>query len=377
MRGSIRQRGDKWELRVRAGWDADAGRYRQVSRTFDGNKRDAQRALRELIGQVEQGEVVPTSVLTFSMLVDRWLEQVENRLAATTLRTYRAYIDHHIQPTIGEVSVSDLTTAALNDLYRNLGKKGLAPASIRQVHAIIRRACRFGVSEQYGGMTINVAAGATLPYQSSSDIHPPEPAAVAKLLRAAEEMDPGFGMLCRVTVASGARRGELCALRWSDVNFTTGVLQIRQAHAVTPGKVVEKSTKTHQWRKLRLDEATLDALRAWRQIVDDRAAFFETKVAADAYLFSKHPAGVLPIHPDSLTASWRRVVRKVGVECRFHDLRHFNATQLLAAGVPVRTVSGRLGHRLASTTTDIYAHWVPESDNEAADIMGRILGGGG
>ena len=94
----------------------------------------------------------------------------------------------------------------------------------------------------------------------------------------------------------------------------------------------------------------------------------------DSFVFSHSPDGGQPIHPDNVTGAFRRLCKRLGVQgVRLHDLRHAHATQLLAAGVPVRTVSGRLGHASAMTTMDVYAHFLEESDERAASVIGDIL----
>lgn len=377
MRGSIRQKADGWELRVGIGHDIHSGKYRQVSRYYVGTKTEANRELRNLIREVEAGQVQIAGGPTFGQLLERWLIRVHKRLSPTTIRTYRGYIDREIRPSLGLVACSKLTTKKINDFYWHLDEeKHLRPATVRQIHAIVRRALAYGVTEEYGGLKVNPAIGATLPQRVTSEIRPPHPAVVAQLLDAATDMDPGFGMVCRLAASSGARRGELCALRWDDL--MGDVLTVRRSQAVVaPGVLAEKSTKTHQIRKVTVDKLTASLLEEWQMFVAGRAYdALGIELPGQAYMFSRTPDGAEPLHPDALTASWRRVCKAVGVDCRFHDLRHFNATRLLAAGVPVRTVSGRLGHGKTSTTLDIYAHWVPESDNEAAMVMGGILGGG-
>jgi integrase len=95
----------------------------------------------------------------------------------------------------------------------------------------------------------------------------------------------------------------------------------------------------------------------------------------DGYVFTTTADGIDPLHPDTITKSFGRVCKSQEVKgVRLHDLRHLHATQLLAAGVPVRTVSGRLGHANAATTLNVYAHFLEASDREAADVIGNLLG---
>ena len=97
---------------------------------------------------------------------------------------------------------------------------------------------------------------------------------------------------------------------------------------------------------------------------------------SDAFVFSAAPDGSAPLHPDTVTSGFQRLCRRLGLNgVRLHDLRHLHATQLLAAGVPVRTVSGRLGHANAATTLNVYAHFLDASDRQAAEVIGGLLGG--
>jgi integrase len=108
-----------------------------------------------------------------------------------------------------------------------------------------------------------------------------------------------------------------------------------------------------------------------------RVAQVEMALAAGlpkpVWVFS-HDAGVTPWRPDHVSREFRRLRDKAGVPStvRLHDLRHFVATELLAAGVPLKVVSERLGHRQLSTTADTYGHYVPAADKEAADVMARL-----
>ena len=94
----------------------------------------------------------------------------------------------------------------------------------------------------------------------------------------------------------------------------------------------------------------------------------------DGYVFTTSADGLVPLHPDTITGAFRRLSDRVGLPgVRLHDLRHLHATQLLAAGVPVRTVSGRLGHANAATTLNVYAHFLQASDRDAADVIAALL----
>ena len=142
--------------------------------------------------------------------------------------------------------------------------------------------------------------------------------------------------------------------------------------------LVEKDTKTHQARRVTLDSATVAVLEAHYKNVVQRARMAQVELRPSALLFSRDGLGAEPWYPDSVTRRFRRLCDAAGLEgVRLHDLRHYVATQLLAAGVDVRTVAGRLGHRNAATTLNVYSHFVPEADRRAADVLAELLGAAG
>ena len=173
---------------------------------------------------------------------------------------------------------------------------------------------------------------------------------------------------------TGMRRGELCALRWTDVDLERGELDVSRSVVVVPGGIAEKGTKTHRFRIVALDEVGIALLVHHRANVDDWARQAEVAVPDDAYVFSHAVNGSKPFRPDNVTGFFTRVRDSLGLpNVRLHDLRHFTATQLIAAGVDVRTVAGRLGHSDASVTLRVYSHALEERDRAAAEIMSRVL----
>ncbi len=194
------------------------------------------------------------------------------------------------------------------------------------------------------------------------------------LLAAADEHDPEFGALLRVLAATGARRGEAYGLRWSDVDVEAGTVSIRHSVAAVAGGIMVKDTKTHAARRFALDPSTLAVLAAQRRRMEARAAACAVAFDPNGFVFTATGDGSAPLHPDTVSGGFRRLCERAGLPgIRLHDLRHLHATQLLAAGVPVRTVSGRLGHANASTTLNVYAHFLEASDREAATVIGGLL----
>jgi integrase len=122
----------------------------------------------------------------------------------------------------------------------------------------------------------------------------------------------------------------------------------------------------------------LDVLDAHHRHYEERAQKIGTHLAGGAYVFSDAPDGATPWRPNRVTLAFVRLCREVGItDVRLHDLRHFAATQMLAGGVPVNTVAGRLGHANPATTLNVYAHFLESSDEVAANVLGSLLGANG
>lgn len=373
MSGGIRQlRPGVWEVRLEAGRDPVSGRRRQISRSVTGSKREAQKVLNELAVEADRGRYVGTST-TFRQLSEQWLALVGNDLSPTTLRTYQNLLSKRILPAIGDLAVKNIQTSDLDLLYNGLQHRiGLAPKSVRQIHAIIRRAFRQAIL--WGWVTTNPAAYATPPRLTKTDLSPPDVGQVEELLRAANQRDPEFANFLHIAATTGARRGEVCALRWSNVNSDLGTLTIERNIVEVPGGLLEKDTKTHANRRIALDPDTLTVFKHQLEIAHERAKMIGAKVKDMDFVFSREPDGSKPWTPDSVTKRFVFLRDELGYSgMRLHDLRHFAATRLMAAGVPVRTVSGRLGHANPATTLSVYSHFVEASDQDAATVMGGLV----
>jgi integrase len=373
--------GDYWELIAELAPDPVTHKRRRQVRTFRGTKRDAQRALTAFVAEVDRGGRTGTSSTVDDLLV-RWMGLAE--LAVTTRRRYRGLIDLHISPALGAVSLRRLEASQLDQLYADLLAKGLAPATVRQVHAVLRRA--LGQALKWGWLSINTATMASPPRLRKSDVAPPTRGEAVRLVLAGYEWGDGtLGAMLHVAATTGARRGELCGLRWGDIDVEAGELLIERS-VVTgeDGRLVVKSTKTHAARRIALDAGTVAVLVAHRGRMEERArlAFDGTDLKFEgrdllslrSFVWSDDLDGKTPWRPDRVTQAFRKLCAREGVAgVRLHDLRHFAATELIAAGVDAVTVGGRLGHANSAVTLSVYSHFVRAADRKAADVLGNLL----
>lgn len=361
-----------WEVRFDGGRDPLTGRRRQISRSVRGSKRDAQQVMNALVAEADAGGFIGTST-TFEQLCIQWLALAENDLSPTTLRRYKNLLSKRILPALGSRRVNSIRTVDLDRLYLGLSNDvGLAPATVRQAHAVIRRAFRQAV--RWGWIATNPATNATPPRLVRADLSPPNVDQVGKLLQQASTDDPDLGRFLHVAASTGARRGEICALRWRNLDAKLNTLTIERSIIEIPGGIAEKDTKNHANRRMALDPGTLSVLEEQRRDALKRAAQSGAKLTDESFIFSREPDGLMPWIPGNVTRRFQSLRRALGYDSmRLHDLRHFTATRLMAAGVPVRTVSGRLGHANPSTTLSVYSHFVAASDQVAASVMGDLL----
>lgn len=200
---------------------------------------------------------------------------------------------------------------------------------------------------------------------------------LGRLLALVRNDDPDYFTFLRVAASTGARRSQVCGLRWEDIDLESArVLFARGVVFDEDGRVAIKGIKTDRIYRVAVDAGTVEVPKSHRAVCEDRASNVGRKLAASAYVFSMHPDGSEPWRPDLASGRWRRWRDRAGLSSvRLHDVRHFMATTMLSAGVPVSVVAGRMGHARSATTLNVYSHFVEASDQAAADGIGRLLDG--
>lgn len=368
----VKGRKDYWEIAVDTGRDPITGKRSRVRRGVRGGKRVAESALNDLVNEVSSGRA-SASTASVGDLLERWLVNVEGDLSPRTIQGYRRIVRKRLIPSLGSKKLHDLSSKDLDSLYRALTAQGLAPASVRMVHAVASSALKQAV--RWGWLRHNPADQASPPSVRRAKITLPDPSDVVRLIDAARtSQNPTLGLFFHLSTVTGARRGELVALRWDRVSFEARSMLIEHSMAQVGSELIEKDTKSHQSRRIALDGATLELLRERRdeQLALSRAA--RVDLLPYAFVFTDSVSGNEPWQPDRVTQAFGRLCSANGIKgVRLHDLRHFAATHMLTSGVDVRTVSGRLGHADASTTLGVYSQFMESADAEAADVLGDLL----
>jgi integrase len=406
IQGNIEARGDSLRVRVYAGPDPVTGRpvylRETVYGTDDAARRTARRTLNRLVAAAEKARR-PSSAVSLSQVIDEWLRVVEHE--DSTRETYLGYIERTINPSLGPMSIAKLSVRHLETLYAELRRcrarcdrkpfiehkadgehdcvkvkckphvcKPMAASTVRQIHAIISGALSAAV--RWDWLESNPARMAQRPKQKPPEPDPPSPTEAARLVDEAFRMDEDWGTLVWLVMTTGLRRGEVCILRWSRVDLDVGEIEIRSSYRLRKGVGTEKDTKTHQMRRIALDTETVVLLRELKDRWRARLVDLGLELTDDMYVFTGYRQTVptVPYSPHGVSSRYKDMADRLGIDTHIHALRHYSATELLSAGIDLRTVAGRLGHGGGGATTlRVYAAWVAASDRKAAEILGSRM----
>lgn len=391
MAGSMRlvRAPDTWELRAFVGRDAN-GRIRHRYATVRGSKRVAERALARLVDEVEaettarelSAEDSPASLwgpkTKINDAIAAWRLNGWEDLSPSTTRRYESIWDVQIRDSIGEREIGSLSSYELERYYRKLKASGLSQATVRQVRAVLNRACRLA-RKWSGNVLPNPVADSELPswsLDSRTDVRSPTVDEVVQLLEAAAHDEPRIGVFVRFLAATGMRRGEACGIRWTDIDWEASTVRIDKSVIAVEGGTVVKPPKTRaSIRTVVIDGETLEQVRALRGEQEQLARSCDLSLATDGFVFSFDPGASVPPHPDVVSHSFIRVRKRAGLpsDLHLHSLRHFQAT-LLDAIVSERQKQARLGWSTVQMARH-YTDAVHEEDRRAAEHVGRVLGG--
>ena len=386
MAGSMRLVGDPdvWELRVYVGRDSE-GRVRHVHRRFRGARRAAERELARL---VTEQETAPTPVAEASSLwgprttvndaITAWKANGWSDLSPNTASDYQTVWTLHIEKSIGRRRIAGLTPFDVEQYLRTLKDSGLSQERVRRIRAILHRACR--LARKWSGNTLpNPITDTELPVWSltegSDEVRSPSVDEVKAILRVARTGDPRIAAFVRLVTATGLRRGEACALRWSDVDMDGQRIRVDKSVVIGRSGIQVKAPKTRaSIRTIAVDGGTLDQLRTLRRRQDEIAGACGVTLGPEAFIFSLEADGLEAPRPDSLSRTFARLRDKAGVasDIHLHSLRHFVATELDSV-ISESQKQARLGWSTVQMARH-YTDSVSAEDQRAADHMGDLFG---
>ncbi len=378
-----------WTFEINIAKD-ECGRQQRIRKGGFARKAEAEAERTRVLHELNEGERLRRPQTRFGAHLQEWLEQhADQHCSPKTVERYRQ-LATYLLPALSDVPRDQISPLMLERLYSRLRREGgkrsgkdgrgcpLAARTVRHaaslVHASLAAAVRWGL------LRTNPADACELPRVESRESRALDPRQTDAYLEAAR--GTSLYPLLVMGFATGCRRGELLALTWPDLEFHTDppVVVISKSLEQTKAGLRIKTPKNGRARKLPMPRSAMEVLARHRREQQGFRDRFGTDYRTDLDLVFASPNGDY-LKPDSVTAKACLVAIRAGLEgIGIHSLRHSHGSQLLSNGVPLPTVSRRLGHSNVGVTAAVYSHSFTRDEVAAAEIwdasMGSVLRGG-
>ena len=366
--GSITQRGDKYRVCFDYGVDREGNRVRKY-RTFD-TKRDATRAFNEHKVKMDKGTQIMPSEYTFSQWLDYWYKDIIlPQIEETTAYGYRGMIENYLKPQLGEIRLQKLTARDIQQYYTWLmGEKELSPNTVIKHHNLLTNTLNAAERQEY--ITKNPMRAVSPPKkrQREAKFYTPEQLGIL--------LDKAVGTRLELPVYIcaylGLRRGELCGLRWGDVDLEHKTITIENTRTQAGKKEIEKGTKTaSSTRTLYLPDTLCNMLKAAKE--NQQACRAEYKNAYDDNDYVVVMEDGRPFRPNYLSELFSKFLADNDLpKIVLHELRHTFASLSNQAGIPAYNIGKALGHSTPATTQKIYTHLLDQTHTQAVEGVAAI-----
>lgn len=366
--GSITQRGDKYRVCFDYGIDREGNRVRKY-RTFD-TKRDATRAFNEHKVKMDKGTQIMPSEYTFAQWLDYWYKDIIlPQIEETTAYGYHGMIENYLKPQLGEIRLQKLTARDIQQYYTWLmGEKKLSPNTVIKHHNLLTNTLNAAERQEY--ITKNPMRAVSPPKkrQREAKFYTPEQLGIL--------LDKAVGTRLELPVFIcaylGLRRGELCGLRWSDVDLEHKTITIENTRTQAGKKEIEKGTKTaSSTRTLYLPDTLCDMLKAAKE--NQQACRAEYRNAYDDNDYVVVMEDGRPFRPNYLSELFGKFLADNDLpKIVLHELRHTFASLSNQAGIPAYNIGKALGHSTPATTQKIYTHLLDQTHTQAVEGVAAI-----
>ncbi len=382
-----------YTIRVYRGYDSSGNRLKPYTMTYKPEpSMTAKQVEKELNRQAVQFEEkcmrgsVADPTIRLCDFCEKYLEIAKGTLSPTTYAFYQEQIRSLIVPALGHFKLKDITAAHVQQYIQQLSdmpistragecsKSGarLSPSTVRRrlavLQAVLKQAVKLGIIPE----TPAKAEKLTIPKVKQPKIEIFSKQEAAQMLACLEMEDIQFQTLIQLAIFMGARRGELVALKFSDVDFEQSKITIERAAVKLKGqKTIIKPPKDYEVRTVTVNQSCLELIKLLRAEKAREAARLGTQWINGGWLFTTWNGEIM--NPQTPTKQFSKFLERHGLRHRkFHSLRHTSATLLLYAGVNIKQVQGRLGHGDIETTNK-YLHVLEEADVEAAKALDIML----
>lgn len=366
--GSITQRGDKYRVCFDYGVDRSGKRIRKY-RTFD-TKRDATRAFNEHKVKMDKGTQVLPSEYTFAQWLDYWYKDIIlPQIEETTAYGYRGMIENYLKPQLGEIRLQKLTARDIQQYYTWLmGEKELSPNTVIKHHNLLTNTLNAAERQEY--ITKNPMRAVSPPKKRQCEAKFYTPEQLGTLLDKA--VGTRLELPVYICAYLGLRRGELCGLRWSDIDLEHQTITIENTRTQAGKKEIEKGTKTaSSTRTLYLPDTLCDMLKAAKENQQACRATYKNAYDDNDYVIVMEDGK--PFRPNYLSELFGKFLADNDLpKIVLHELRHTFASLSNQAGIPAYNIGKALGHSTPATTQKIYTHLLDQTHTQAVEGVAAI-----
>lgn len=377
MKGHIRERGKgNWYAVIDLRDPTTGKRKRKWHSLKAGGKREAQIECAALVASLDAGTYAEPTKTTLGEFLGRWLAHIKTQVSPKSHERYASIVNQNLVPALGAVRLVNLRPMQISEAYsdaltsgRKDGKEGgLSPRTVGHMHRVLKQALSQAL--RWKELTHNPADAVDPPKiewrpMKAYDIE--QTAAALDLFKGGPLYVP---ML--LSALCGLRRGEVCALRWRNVDLVGASISIVESIEQTKAGLRFKSPKSGKGRTVALPASVVDELRAHRARRAQDLLKLGVRLTDDDLVLG-HADGSM-MTPIYVSQIWARQIAKSKLpRIRFHDLRHTHATHLLANGVHPKVASERLGHSRVGITLDLYSHVMPGMQEDAAAMVDAAI----
>ena len=370
--GTIRKRSDgRWEARIIIGHKNDGSPMYKSA--FAKTQKSALKQLHQLLDLYRDVDLTEECRMTLGEWMDKWMDEyMIFAIRESTLDSYRAMVKNQVKPFIGNKRLASLTTADMQKFYNKIKKEGrvrehtvhgktLADSMVRSVHMMLHEALDMAVKERL--LAKNPTNGTTIPKCNYPEKQILGDNQLETFLEAIKRQEY-WGDFFYVEVMTGLRRGEICGLKWQDIDFEEDKLHVNRSVSVKRGgglNIGETKTETGV-RCIQLPPSVAELLKNRKQ------------TAITEWVFPAFLNPEQPIHPQAAYRKLKVILKNAELPLiRFHDLRHTFATHATQGGVDPKTLAGILGHTNASFTLDTYTHVTSDMQKSASAVVGNMM----
>ncbi len=380
MRGHIKKRSKlSWTIVVDLGNDPVTGKRKQHWQSVKGTKKQAEKVLNELLSNMEKGAYIRPTKRTMADFLKQWLnDYVQTNTAPSTAIRYAGIIHGHLIPNLGHFALTELMPANIQNYYsyalqegRLDGKGGLSPHTVKHHHRVLSESLNHAV--KWGIISRNVAAAVDPPRPTKKEMKIIDVIEAAKLLEEASQFEAKSGLpyhnIFYTALHTGMRRGEILALRWSDIDLNLTTISVaRSLQCLRNGSLEFREPKTPKSRRtIAMTPSLSIKLRDYKISQEAFKIITGKPLTQNDLIFSR--ADGSPISPNTVSPAFAKIAKRAGLKLRMHDLRHTHASLMLKAAVHPKIVSERLGHSTVAFTLDVYSHVVPGLQEAAAQAF--------